>query len=428
MKSFALRLVPGLLALVLGWPHPASGQWIKVGSFAKASGAGQTVAHGLGQTPKALILWTDGKTNETFSTDYLYAFGMTDGTTSKSAAMASRSNGSTPVAARRLANTVITVIDYSSTVQAEADLQSWDATNFTLSWTTNNATGYVIHFIAIGGSGVSAKVVNWTMAAATGNQSVTGVGFTPDVVLHAHIGDDFTAAAPATAANAHFGLGAMDKSGGQWANDVLSVNGVPADTQHGQQTNGCLYAFNNALAVQKKASFVSMDVDGFTVNFTNATSALQGQVISLALKGVRAKAGSFLKSTSTSLPAYVQSTSLSVGGVASLSMPFSAASTSGDLIVVSFNFDNQARTVTSVTDNLGNVYSKAIGPQDWGTGERAYTYYASNITGGARHHPHHHPERSRHQLHRGLCRRVQRRRRRQSPRPDVVRHGHAAPP
>ena len=154
MKSRALRLVPGLLVLVLGWPHPVSGQWTKVGSFAKAAGAGQTVAHGLGQTPKALILWTDGKTNETFSTDFLYAFGMTDGTTSKSVAMASRSSGAVPVAARRLANKVITIVDYSSTVQAEADLQSWDATNFTLSWTTNNGTGYVVHFIAIGGPGV----------------------------------------------------------------------------------------------------------------------------------------------------------------------------------------------------------------------------------------------------------------------------------
>ena len=33
-------------------------------------------------------------------------------------------------------------------------------------------------------------------------------------------------------------------------------------------TNACLYAFNNALVVQKQASFVSMDADGFTVNFT----------------------------------------------------------------------------------------------------------------------------------------------------------------
>ena len=45
----------------------------------------------------------------------------------------------------------------------EADLASWDATNFTLNWTTNDSTAYVIHFIAIGGSDVSAKVVGRVM-------------------------------------------------------------------------------------------------------------------------------------------------------------------------------------------------------------------------------------------------------------------------
>ena len=283
----------------------------------------------------------------------------------------------------------MTIVD-DTALLAEADLQSWDATNFTLNWTANNGPAYVVHFIAIGGPTVSAKLVNWTMATATGNKSVTGVGFQPDVVLHAHLGQDFTAAAPASGTDAHFGLGVMDKSGGQWANAVLSVNGVPANTQRGQQTNGCLYDLDSALTVQKKASFVSMDADGFTVNFTNATSALAGQVISLALKGVPSKAGSFLKSSTSSSPSYVQSRSLSVGGVATLAMSFPAASTSGDLVVVSFDFNNQSRTVTSVTDNLGNVYTNAIGPTDWGTGERVHLLRPQHH-GRGRHHHHHHP-------------------------------------
>ena len=183
--------------------------------------------------------------------------------------MASRNDSARPIAGRRLANKALTIVDWNAAVLAEADLQSWDATNFTLNWTTNNATAYVIHFIAIGGPAVSAKVVNWTMATATGNKrspasaSSRTSSFTPTSArLHG--------GAPANAADAHFGLGVMDKNGGQWANAVLSVNGVPADTQRGQQTNACLYGFDSALAVQKKASFVSMDADGFTVNFTNA--------------------------------------------------------------------------------------------------------------------------------------------------------------
>ena len=94
-----------------------------------------------------------------------------------------------------MANKVLTMVRWGEVVVAEADLSSWDDTNFTLNWTTNDANAYVIHFIAIGGSDVSARVVDWTMRTTTGNTTVTGVGFQPDVVFHAHGGHTFTAAA-----------------------------------------------------------------------------------------------------------------------------------------------------------------------------------------------------------------------------------------
>jgi hypothetical protein len=294
-------LVAGVLALVLGWARPADAQQpIKVGSFAKdASGAPatQVVPHGLGQAPKALILWTDGKTDQNFSASFLYAFGMTDGTTSFSNAASSLNNAAgVPTVNRRLADKALAIVSPTGVRLAEADLQSWDTTNFTLSWAINDATPYVIHFIAIGGPAVSAKVVNWQMPVNPGNTSVT-VGFSPDVVLHAHLGAGFTSTPPAGQAGAHFGFGVMDKNGGQWATDEETWNGAPTMTR-GQQTNACLYAFNNTRDVQKVASFVSMDATGFTVNFAEPTGNMnQGQVISLALKGVAAKAGSFPKST-----------------------------------------------------------------------------------------------------------------------------------
>ncbi len=48
----------------------AGGDGFKVGSFTKAPGVAptpQTIAHGLGEVPKALILWTQGRSDETFS-------------------------------------------------------------------------------------------------------------------------------------------------------------------------------------------------------------------------------------------------------------------------------------------------------------------------------------------------------------------------
>ncbi len=277
------------------------GRGFKVGSFTKSTGAGpltQAIAHGLGEVPKAIILWTDGKTNETGSGSYLFGFGMTDGTTSKSVATASQDSVSPMNASTRMASKALTIVQWSEVLVAEADLQSWTDTSFTLNWTTNNATAYVIHYVVVGGSDVSAKVLEWTTATATGNQAVTGVGFQPDAVIHAHGTHAFTAALPASIAGAGFGLGAMDADGDQWASTYLTVDNVgTSDTQRGQQTNGALYSFNNTLTVQKKASWVSMNADGFTVNFTNAASAAAARVLSLALKGINVKPGSFLKST-----------------------------------------------------------------------------------------------------------------------------------
>ncbi len=227
-----------------------------------------------------------------------FGFGMTDGTTSRSVSTSSQDAVNFSNASTRMANKVLTMVRWSEVIVAEADLSSWNDTTFTLNWTTNDAESYVIHYIAIGGTDVSAKVVDWTMATAVGNRAVTGVGFQPDVVFHAHGGHTLTAALPTNLAVGAFGLGVMDFDGDQWAFANWTVdNQGTSDTQRGQQTDAALYSFNNGLTVQKRAAWVSMDADGFTMNFSNTGSALAARVFSLALKGVNVKPGSFLKST-----------------------------------------------------------------------------------------------------------------------------------
>ena len=105
-------------------------------------------------------------------------------------------------------------------------------------------------------------------------------------------------ALPVSGIHAGFSLGAMDASGNQWVDDVFSVDNVgTSDTQRGQRTDACILIIDSAQSVAKKASWVSMDADGFTLNFTTAGGS-PNQGFSLALKGVTAKAGSFSKSTS----------------------------------------------------------------------------------------------------------------------------------
>ena len=81
----------------------ANAQVYQVGSFTKkTSGAPDnctapcaqqvTLPQALGDTPKALILWSNGKTNTSFSGSYLWGFGMTDGSSTWSAGAGSQNN------------------------------------------------------------------------------------------------------------------------------------------------------------------------------------------------------------------------------------------------------------------------------------------------------------------------------------------------
>src|SRR5207302_4588136 len=256
--SLATMVVVGLVCA----PRPARAQAaFKVGTFSKVTCTAPCsqglVAHGLGITPSALILWTAGTTTteNNGNAPYRWAFGVTDGATisatggSRSVSASSQSVVSSSNTARRAAQKAITIVQYSSAIQAEADLGgggctiSWDATNFCLNWTTNNATAYIIHFIAIGGSGVQAQVVDWTTPAA-GSKAVTLAAptFQPSVVLNfmdydTTVGAAGSCTSPNCAVDSTFMLGAMDAGGHQWASAFYVTNAKnPTTTARAQRT------------------------------------------------------------------------------------------------------------------------------------------------------------------------------------------------
>jgi hypothetical protein len=82
---------------------------------------------------------------------------------------------------------------------------------------------------------------------------------------------------------------------------------------------------------------------------------------------------------------HVQTTTLyQLSTATTIAKAFASASTSGNLIVVHLDWDDQARSINSVTDNKGNTYKKISGPTNWnGVNYRAELWYAYNITGGA---------------------------------------------
>lgn len=269
---------------------------VNVGSFTAPTSTGsQVFAHGLGSTPKALIVYGAKAGSGTgFSTDFIQTIGFTDGTTSYSAGTRSDGGLATSEANRRMSAALVTYANDAAGTRAQASFTSWDATNVTINWTIA-PFGQEVNFIALGGTDLTnAKVVQWDFnLVAGGDNSVTGVGFKPDCVIN------FGIALPGggSAAGAYLGLGAMDKDGNQWANSFAAQDGVTANTSRATYTDRAYYLVNQGEIENNSFSFKSMDSNGFTVNWKTTNTV--GQVASLCLKGGSYKVGNFTKPTAS---------------------------------------------------------------------------------------------------------------------------------
>ena len=117
----------------------------------------------------------------------------------------------------------------------------------------------------------SYKVGSITSPASTGNQATTGVGFQPKIVLFF--------ANPATADGANgfsrnfFGAGVSSSS--RFAIDENNNNDTATHT-----ASKC-FVVTGAGSVTIDADLVSLDADGFTVNWTTVSSGMIVQYVAL---------------------------------------------------------------------------------------------------------------------------------------------------
>ncbi len=274
---------------------------VTMGTFTKSTGpAGseQRVGHTLGAPPRAILLWTAGRTGDDFGAGLTFSMGMSEGPggLSRAVAFASADGAVTSQASRRIVDNLLSVGRADGSTAAAADLVAWDATSFTLRWSTSNASAYIVHAVVIGGDAVTARVIDWLTPVADGALSIEGVGFPPEVVMNLHVGLGFTAPVPAVMEGGSFGLGVMTRAGRQWANAIaIPAGALPTDTRRVQRTEAAIYMLaRDQEVVAPDAVLRSMDADGFSLDFRNARP-LRTRVISLALGGIAASAGAFLK-------------------------------------------------------------------------------------------------------------------------------------
>src|SRR5206468_8403660 len=130
--------------------------------------ATQVVPHGLGAAPRALVFWTLDKTDEAIGAGYELSYGFADGDAGFAMGAASAGGADPTNTTRRVALAPISIVQPGEVIDSEATVIAWDATTFTLRWDFNRSTPAVVHFIAVGGSSVRAKVVSWRMPTVLG--------------------------------------------------------------------------------------------------------------------------------------------------------------------------------------------------------------------------------------------------------------------
>lgn len=307
--------VPDPIAAAM--PASGSGISVHVNHFTKQTGTGNQdidlTANSAG-TPAdltaaaagswAVMFWTTGSVSAsgTWGGHYFTSLGFVangGGSISQfSVSAAADDAAGSSNTARRMAAAAITITDQNGAGNKdEATFTSWlTATSMRINWGTQNlARAAVVNYMIVSGL-TGAKVVNWTMPATAINKSVTGVGFNPDLVLHA--AGNF-ATVPSSVAAANLGFGVMNRHGQQFSNAISAQDAVnPSNTSRYQQTDACITETWNNETVLAQGHFVSMDADGFTVNFSTTDSG--SQVMSLCLDGVSSKIGAFTKVAGTS--------------------------------------------------------------------------------------------------------------------------------
>jgi hypothetical protein len=226
----------------------------------------------------------------------------------------------------------------SSVITYAADFVSMDADGFTLSFTTINATAYIVNYMAIGGAdltNVASKSFTTPTGAPPQSSPQTGIGFKPDAMIL--IGGRANSV----------GIGLVSSTTTRGASS-LAKNGGYARYQRTVEA----YVETSDTAKLLEADLSSFDSDGFTLNFTT-TNAVTSTLIAICMKGGKFNSGNFLQKTSTTTQP-TTGNGFTPTGLIILSVENTASTTvdtSADGIMVGMASGATARAVTFYEDD-----------------------------------------------------------------------------
>jgi hypothetical protein len=219
----------------------------------------------------------------------------------------------------------------------------------------------IFHYLALGGTGVEAKVGSVQLGASGSTTAVTGVGFAPDALLCWVTTTTTSDPYAATSGSSRWCLGWATPDA-QGCSSVVHVDDAnPTNTARRQTTGHCLWT-GTVTDDYLKANVSAWGADGFSLYVTTAFAS-NYYVHYLALKGVSASVGTLTQPTSTGQQATTTTgvapkalLLTSVGGVSSGSVQddarfaFGVATSASARVAVSWG-DEDDRDIPSVGSN-----------------------------------------------------------------------------
>ncbi len=284
-----------------------AGMLVKYGSFTKpVSGCGVSDpigVTGVGFQPKVVMFFGNDSAADGTTTNAREFFGAATSSSARAAIAAAGPNGGANPNKRKWFSNALAIANITegatATLNTSADFVSMDADGFTLNWTVCDATARIVNYIAIGGTDVTNTYVGsfTTPTAVNHTFGVTAPGFKPDALIFFDNTLTTTNLATGDAASSVFSMGFATSAAKQ--NNRTSNRTTAASTTYSyQRTDSVINSVSGAGAVSRAASLVSLDTNGFTLDFTIAP-ANAVYVNYIALKGGQYDVGSFNQATTT---------------------------------------------------------------------------------------------------------------------------------
>jgi (2Fe-2S) ferredoxin len=274
----------------------------RVGNIQEQNSTGQVSYDGFGFQPLVTIVFSNSAADG-WATSFATQIGMTTDYDHQFGFGGSAKHGVNPSNAHRVNDqSAMFSCEWGGTEYGRMGQWTFDNDGFTVNWDLAGTSPRHIGYITMGGTSLQDwGAYRFATPAGAGDMVCDGVGFKPDFVIL--MGDETHTidggGNNSIGTNFLQQMGAFNSKGEQWAKYEYSVHNVsPTQTGTIQTTNYCWIGSSGTTSVKYKAHFVSMDDDGFTINFD--TNDAVRYIWAFCIKGPQTSIGAWNKSTAAS--------------------------------------------------------------------------------------------------------------------------------